>query len=107
MEKVSYRLLKKLYRAESMTAEAVNAFTESKEEKKPNKYTTYLSMDKLIESYVTGQESDGAGGFSDGVTHWRITLRGRDYIEQRRKDLFMFWIPYAITTVLAIAALIG
>lgn len=106
MEKVAYRLLKSLYKTD-LTKADVDALTEFNDDRKINPYISYLSRDNLITSYSVGEKQDGAGGFLDGVEYLRITLSGRDYIEKRRKELLMFWIPYAITTAIAIAALIG
>lgn len=85
----------------------VNAFTSHTEKNRLNKYVTYLKLDKLIEEFSIGGEPDGAGGTVNSEDRIRITLYGRDYIEQKRKDFWAFWLPYAITTAIAIAALVG
>jgi hypothetical protein len=99
MEKTAYKLLKKLYRTDSMSVDEVNTFT--------SHYVTYLKLDKLIEEFSIGGAPDGAGGTVNSEDRIRITLYGRDYIEQKRKDFWAFWLPYAITTAIAIAALVG
>ena len=107
MEKTAYKLLKKLYRTDSMSVDEVNAFTSHTEKNRLNKYVTYLKLDKLIEEFSIGGEPDGAGGTVNSEDRIRITLYGRDYIEQKRKVFWAFWLPYAITTAIAIAALVG
>lgn len=106
MEKVSYKLLKELYRKDELDIKAVNEITGVKKEGQPNPYAINLSKSHLADSFPVGGKVDGEGGFVDGVEHWRITLEGRDYIERHRKELLTFWLPYAITTLIAIAALL-
>lgn len=60
MEKTAYKLLKKLYRTDSMSVDEVNAFTSHTEKNRLNKYVTYLKLDKLIEEFSIGGEPDGA-----------------------------------------------
>ena len=38
---------------------------------------------------------------------YEITLEGRAFVEQRRRDTRNFWVPYAITTAIALMSLIG
>ena len=40
-------------------------------------------------------------------SEYKITNEGITYIQQKRKGLLMSWIPYTITTLIAIAALIN
>ena len=61
--------------------------------------------EKLVVLLSEGGRLDGEGGFIDGVEYLRINLRGREYVEKKRNDLLLFWLPYGITTVLAIASL--
>lgn len=112
MEKTAYKILKKLYNSESISIDEINQLTKKGDSKpiepnQPNKYVTYLKMDKMVTIFDEGGTADGAGGSVDATEFVRITLSGRDYIEKQRKELFMFWIPYAITTAIAVAALLG
>ena len=106
MEKVSYKLLKKLYKHEYMDIASINKSTKQTEENKPNPYISYLLEEKMIVGFNKGGRSDGEGGIIDGIQCYRITLRGRDYVEEKRKDTFSFWLPYGITTAIAVASLI-
>lgn len=112
MEKTAYKILKKLYNSESISMDKINQLTKKDDSKpiepnQPNKYVTYLKMDKMVTIFDEGGTADGAGGSVDATEFVRITLAGRDYIEKQREELFMFWIPYAITTAIAVAALLG
>ena len=105
MEKTAYKILKKLYNSESISIDEINQLTKKDDSKpiepnQPNKYVTYLKMDEMVTIF-------DAGGSVDATEFVRITLAGRDYIEKQWKELFMFWIPYAITTAIAVAALLG
>lgn len=105
MEKVSYSVLRELYKKTELDIGTINTMTNFKDNE-PNPYTQDLLKDKLVSHYSVGAKSDGAGGFIDGTQYWRITLAGKGYIEKRRKDLLMFWLPYSITTLIAVAALL-
>lgn len=106
MEKVSYKLLKKLYREGKIDKDSANEFTKHKSRNSNNPYVSYLMSEKLIALSREGGKPDGAGGLLGGVEYIRITLLGREYVEHKRKDLIMFWVPYGITTALAIASLV-
>lgn len=102
MDKISYKLLKQLYKAD-LTAASIAALTEA-DTSKPNPYIRALASEGLVSVYSVGDTATGAD-FADGVEYWTITLKGRAYIEGRRKELLSFWLPYAITTTIAVAAL--
>lgn len=106
MEKVTYKLLKHLYRVESIKKCEVDPFTGHDPKKGENLYTAYLRKAGYIEPRTVGEKVEN-GEFISGVEFWDITLDGRDYIEKRRKDFWMFWLPYGITTIIALAALLS
>nr|DAQ61793.1 MAG TPA: hypothetical protein [Caudoviricetes sp.] len=105
MEKKAYKLLKKLYRKSILSHEEINRLTGFAEDTDPNPYTTYLRVGRYIET-VRGNAYIGNNGTLETKTLWRITLQGRDFIESKRRELLLFWLPYSITTALAIAALL-
>ena len=105
MEKTAYRLLKALYKKDMTRGEA-DSFVEIKDDHILNRYTSFLAKDGLIDFYSTEQWIEENGTVHEGTEYWRITILGRGYIEQRRKELLMFWVPYAITTAVAVAALL-
>lgn len=105
-DKTTYSLLKKLYRCEKMTRNEVYSFIGAKNDLYFNRHISFLLENKMIYKGTEGGSADGAGGFIDGIEVYKIRLRGRAYIEQKRRDLLNFWIPYIITTIVAIAGLL-
>lgn len=105
MEKKAYKLLKKLYRKSILSHEEINRLTGLAEDTDRNPYTTYLMVGRYIET-VRGKAYVGNNDTWETETLWRITLQGRDFIESKRRELLLFWLPYSITTALAIAALL-
>ena len=105
MEKTAYRLLKALYK-KNMTRGEADSFVGIKDDNILNRYTSFLAKEGLIDFYSIGESISENGPVHDGVQYWHITILGSGYIEQRRKDLLMFWVPYAITTAIAVAALL-
>lgn len=104
-DKKTYNLLKKFYKVETMTQNEVNAFTGHSELNTINHNASFLMSDKLIEFVKTDDVKDEKGAWREGPGYYRITILGRAYVEQRRRDLCSFWVPYAITTAIALASL--
>ena len=63
-----------------------------------------LLEEKMIRIADQEKEPDLEGGFKDKKDPPRmaITIKGRAYIEQKKKDAWLFWFPYAITTMIAL-----
>lgn len=106
IDKKSYKLLKHLYKEDKLDEEEVNKITEHTSEKISNSYASLLLQNHLIEKRTVGDYIDEKNEIKDGKCYYKITLSGRYFIEEKRKNLFMFWFPYIITTALAIATLI-
>lgn len=88
IDKRTYKLLKRLYRRERLTFAEVEKITGCGEKSQ--------NGDKIIDDL--------------GDREWigfEITLDGRAYIEQERRTRMNFWIPYAITTAIALMSLIA
>lgn len=90
-----------------MTLQAINELTEYKPNNNANPYLSYLQEERLIHSFSEGKEIDKTGLIDDGITYYQINLRGRDYIENHRRAIWNFWLPYGITTALALGSLIA
>lgn len=105
MEKTTYKLLKHLYRVKSMRADEIDPFTGHDSKKGENPYKAYLRKAGFIELRSVGGKVEN-GEIISSVEFWDITLDGRSYIEKRRKGFWMFWLPYGITTIIALAALL-
>ena len=106
MEKVSYRLLRKLYKSDFLDANTVNELTNHHSGNAYNPCLSYLREEKMISHFTKDGKKDGEGGKTGETTYYKITIRGRDYVERKRKDAFSFWLPYAITTMIAAASLV-
>ncbi len=106
VEKVSYKLLKKLYQKDKMTLDEIKAETKYDGEPKYDPHISYLLEEHLISSFSEGEKFD-SGKIIDGTQYYRITLRGRDYIENVGREKRNFWVPYAITTILALISVVA
>ncbi len=106
-DKTTYRLLKKLYSCEKLPQSDVDDFTNSKGQKGYSRHISFLLEDHLIDESCEGEEMDENGRLKKrGITYYRINLRGRAYVEQKRRDFRNFWVPYIITTIVAVASLL-
>ena len=103
-DKTTYKLLKALYKKGQLSIEEVSAITEEREEDSPSQYIAALLNAKYI-SYATQILTDG-GIKSEKTVGYKIDIGGRAYVEQRRRDGRNFWLPYAITTFIAVLSLI-
>lgn len=103
VDKSSYRLLKKLYREGEMTAEDVWSFVGHKDgTSRFCPQTSSLMRTKMIGSRDEVISDDGM----KATRYFFITLDGMAFVENRRSGIRNFWIPYAITTAIAIASLL-
>lgn len=107
-DKVTYKLLKKLYRYGEITEKEVNAITYQPEPGCGNKHISLLLENHLIEQKRIGQKFDSKyHTLEEGITVYAINLKGRAFVEQKRRDFLGFLIPYAITTFIALLSLVG
>lgn len=106
IDKTSYALLKRLYSKGDMTPEELDAFTGNEDQYPYNKQASMLRENHFIEDCSVGGKRDGEGGHIGEKHYIRISMKGRAYIEQRQRDSRNFWVPYIITTIIAIASLI-
>lgn len=99
----TYKLLKKFYRKKELTLEEVSKATGTNEEKSPSKSISALSKNHFISTWQTNEIINDSGDRK--WIGFRITLEGNAYVEQRRRDLRNFWVPYLITTFIAVLSL--
>ncbi len=104
-DKKTYGLLKALYTNGKLTKNQISRLT-LYEDDSTDPHIRLLLSEKLISyEFINARPAVYGGLYSDGY-YYCITLRGRAYVEQRRRDFLLFLIPYTITTVIAILALL-
>lgn len=103
-DKKTYKLLTALYKKEKISIEEIDAITGEHEDEKQSPYITALLIAKYI-SVVT-EVSDENGVKDYKTVGYKIDIEGKAYVEQRRRDGRNFWVPYAITTFIAVLSLI-
>lgn len=102
MEKKMYRLLVQFYKADGLTNHQINELAQADKLGEVGYRTARLEKMKFIQAYYAEPDRDGYSP----VQGYQITLDGMAYVEEHRRTLLMFWIPYTITTGIAIAALV-
>ena len=102
MEKKMYRLLVQFYRADSMDNQQISKLVQASKPGEVEYRKARLEQMKFIQAYYAEPDRDGYAK----ILGYQITLDGMAYVEEHRRTLLMFWIPYAITTGIAIAALV-
>ena len=102
MEKKMYRLLVQFYKADGLTNQKINELAQADKPGEVGYRTARLEKMKFIQAYFSEPDQDGYAQ----TLGYQITLDGMAYVEEHRRTLLMFWIPYAITTGIAIAALV-
>lgn len=98
------KVLKYLYKHESETVVNLKALAGYSGKGTYGDQLRALLEENMIRLQDQDKEPDLEGGFIDSKDPPRmaITIKGRAYIEQKRKDTWTFWFPYAITTVIAL-----
>lgn len=103
LDKKSKSLLKALYDVDFLTDSEVCKLTGHKNENTIDPITQHLTSYRFIEIHCTGV-SDTGTVLTDG---YEITIEGRAFIEEERRKFWYFFVPYAITTFIALLSLIG
>lgn len=103
-DKTTYKLLTALYKKGQLFLKEIDAITGEHEENGQSQYITAL----LIANYISVVSKITAeNGIKDEQTiGYKINIEGKAYVEQRRRDGRNFWVPYAITTFIAVLSLI-
>lgn len=100
----SYKLLKRFYRKKKLKFEQIQKITKHDEHKTPSKYISSLTTSHFITYWNTDEIINDVGDTKQ--EGYCITLDGDAYVEQRKRDRKMFWVPYLITTAIALLSLI-
>ena len=104
LDNCSYKLLKRFYRKKKLKFEHIQKITKHNESKTPSKYISSLTTSHFITYWDTDEIINNVGDMKQ--EGYCITLDGEAYVEQRRRDRKMFWVPYIITTAIALLSLI-
>lgn len=99
----TYKLLKRLYRRGKLTLAEIGKLTGHDEKKNPSRNISALTEKGFI-SFWNGKQTINDLGDREWLG-FEITLDGRAYIEQERRTKLNFWLPYTITTVIALLSL--
>ena len=87
-----------------MTFDEIQAETHEEERESSSLCVSALCSEKFISTW------ESSGSINDVGDHkqfgYEITYAGRAYVDQRRRDGRNFWVPYLITTLIAISSLI-
>lgn len=103
-DKTTYKLLTALYKKGQLFLKEIDAITGEHEENGQSQYITALLIANYISivSKITAEN----GIKAEQTIGYKINIEGKAYVEQRRRDGRNFWVPYAITTFIAVLSLI-
>lgn len=105
LDKKSWKLLKKLYKKKQLTYEDVSEITGTTEDGEDRDSMDRHSKEikKLkANSFIEDWHGPIRGGYADEWFGYRITLDGKAYVEQRRRDWRKTWIPVAVAAVVGL-----
>lgn len=104
LDKKAYKLLALFYKKDRLTFDEIQAETHEEERESSSLCVSALCSEKFISTW------ESSGSINDVGDHkqfgYEITYAGRAYVDQRRRDGRNFWVPYLITTLIAISSLI-
>lgn len=104
LDKKAYKLLDLFYKKDRLTFDEIQAETHEEERESSSLRISALCSEKFISTW------ESSGSINDVGDHkqfgYEITYAGRAYVDQRRRDGRNFWVPYLITTLIAISSLI-
>lgn len=107
MDKVSLKVLKLLYRKERCTYSEISKVTGHDEDETPSRNISFLRSQGLISVWYNGEITDESGVKDEKAVGYEIKLAGIAYIQDRNRNILNFWVPYAITTFIAIISLVA
>ena len=103
LDKKATRLLKALYKTDFLKYEDIKLSTGHSGDYTTDSAIGLLARYGLICVHYTDEQNSFGEYKTDG---YEITIEGRAYIEQKRREFWAFFLPYAITTVIALLSLI-
>ena len=106
LDNKTYRILKKLYSRKSIPADEVyKMLGYEKQNCIPPELCVLCSETKYAKRIEAGGKADGSGGWIGGAPYYSITPTGRAYVEETKRTRMNMWVPYAITTFVALLSL--
>lgn len=107
IDKTSYTVLKYIAKNQRVSTNMINDKMGWQTSKRQNPHIAFLLSNNFIRYVPLETQSDGEGGFIDtNMYYYEITVLGIAFLESQRKSTLNFWLPYAITTLIAIASLL-
>lgn len=103
-DKSTYKLLRVFYRKGRLETKEIEATCENKRWRGIDERIRALTVAKFITNWSEPAVINGQKDYKN--VGYQITLEGRAYIEKRKRETVNFWVPYSITTLIAIASLI-
>ena len=104
LDKKACKLLDLFYKKDRLTFDEIQSETREEERESSSLCVSALCSEKFISTW------ESSGSINDVGDHkqfgYEITYAGRAYVDQRRRDGRNFWVPYLITTLIAISSLI-
>lgn len=104
LDKKAYKLLVLFYKKDRLTFDEIQAETHEEERESSSLCVSALCSGKFISTWESSESINDVGDHKQ--FGYEITYAGRAYVDQRRRDGRNFWVPYLITTLIAISSLI-
>ena len=104
LDKKAYKLLVLFYKKDRLTFDEIQAETHEEERESSSLCVSALCSEKFISTWESSESINDVGDHKQ--FGYEITYAGRAYVDQRRRDGRNFWVPYLITTLIAISGLI-
>lgn len=104
LDKKAYKLLNLFYKKDRLTFDEIQSKTHEEERESSSLCVSALCSEKFISTWESSESINNVGDHKQ--FGYEITYAGRAYVDQRRRDGRSFWVPYLITTLIAISSLI-
>ena len=104
LDKKAYKLLVLFYKKDRLTFDEIQAETHEEARESSSLCVSALCSEKFISTWESSESINDVGDHKQ--FGYEITYAGRAYVDQRRRDGRNFWVPYLITTLIAISSLI-
>lgn len=110
LSKVQYKALKYLRKHGYVTYQQMSELKRFKNKRNLEDAISFLYNKELINYYVPSSRTARkyeAVDYFDFYNHLSATEFGHSVVDERKRGITHFWLPYSITTLIAIANLIA